>query len=149
MYFLLAILFLLFAVILNTNTKWKGIITVSFVVSVVIVSSYFAINALLFNPYNFSLGDLEIFGKFEVKIDSLSAFFILTINFTFLTGVIYGFDYMKKYKDRESQITLHCVSYIIAHLSLIGICMMANGFFPANPLGINGYLIICSCYIRK
>jgi hydrogenase-4 component B len=129
MYFLLAILFLLFAVILNTKTKWKGIISVSFVIVVAIVTSYFAINALLFNPFSFSLGDLEIFGKFEIKIDSLSAFFILIINFTFLTGAFYGFDYMKKYKERASQISLHCVSYIIAHLSLIGICMMANGFF--------------------
>lgn len=35
---------------------------------------------------------------------------------------------MKKYSDKKSEITLHCIALVIAHFTLLGICSVQNGF---------------------
>ena len=45
-----------------------------------------------------------------------------------ITGAIYGFNYMKKYRERKSDITLHCIAFLLAHFALLGICSVQNGF---------------------
>ncbi len=35
----------------------------------------------------------------------LSAWFILTINFTIITGAVYGFNYMKRYREMKNELT--------------------------------------------
>lgn len=114
--------------ILSVNTKSKGIITVSTVILVASISSIIATKALLGNYYEIILSGTILFGKVLIKIDALSAWFILIINFTFLTGAVYGINYMKKYQDRKSDITLHCIAFLLVQFSLIGICSVQNGF---------------------
>jgi hydrogenase-4 component B len=114
--------------VLLFNTKGKGIITVSTVLAIGLITSYFALMALLGKEYEVILSGPVLFGKVPVKIDALSAWFILTINFTIITGAVYGFNYMKRYKDRKNEITLHCISFILAHFALLGICSVQNGF---------------------
>jgi len=70
----------------------------------------------------------SIFGQVPVRIDALSGWFILVINFTIITGAIYGFNYMKQYMDRRSDLTLHSIAFILVHFALIGICSVQNGF---------------------
>ena len=79
--------------------------------------------------YNFELilsGSIP-FGALPIKIDALSGWFILTINFTIVTGAIYGLNYMKQFIKQESNITMHCIAYVLVHTSLVSICSVQNG----------------------
>ncbi|MBK9389883.1 MAG: hypothetical protein IPN68_06710 [Bacteroidetes bacterium] len=86
------------------------------------------LKALLGHNFETVLSGTYLFGKAPVIVDALSAWFILTINFTIITGAIYGFNYLKRYRDRKSDITVHCIAYLIAQFSLVGICAVQNGF---------------------
>ena len=124
------IIILLSAVIavLLVNTKTKGIITVLTVIIIALISSFFSMKALLGDSYEVILSGTIIFGKVPIVIDSLSAWFILTINFTIVTGALYGFNYMKKYRVMKNEITLHCIAFLLVHFALLGICSVQNGF---------------------
>lgn len=110
------------------NSRWKGIIAVSAVVLLGVASSFLAVRALLGTTYEVILTGTSIFGNVPVVIDPLAGWFILIINFTLVTGALYGFNYMKRYRDRKSELTFHCISYILTHFALLGICSVRNGF---------------------
>jgi hydrogenase-4 component B len=114
--------------ILSVNTKSKGIITVSTVIVIALISSIIAIKALLWNNYEILFSGTVLFGNVPIKIDALSAWFILTINFTITTGAVYGFNYMKKYREMKSELTMHCIAFLIVHFAMLGICSVQNGF---------------------
>jgi hydrogenase-4 component B len=114
--------------VLFFNTKGKGIVTLSTVILVGSISSFVAMKALIGESYEIVFTGTELFGNVIVRIDSLSAWFILTINFTMITGALYGINYMKKYRDRRSDLTLHCIAYILVQFALLGICSVQNGF---------------------
>lgn len=124
------IIILLSAIIavLLVNTKTKGIIAVLTVIVISVISSFFSMKALLGHSYEVILSGTIIFGKVPIVIDSLSAWFILTINFTIVTGALYGFNYMKKYREMKNEITLHCIAFMLVHFALLGICSVQNGF---------------------
>ena len=63
-------------------------------------------------------------------IDKLSSFFILVINFTSLTGIIYGSGYLKPYQEKISNISLslHVWAFLILHLSMLLVVTMRGGF---------------------
>ncbi|MBK7133930.1 MAG: hypothetical protein IPH69_14240 [Bacteroidales bacterium] len=126
--FLLIIVFAALFSILFFNSKVKGIIALSTIAIVASISSYIAIGALTGPAYELYFSGTDLFGKVLLKIDALSAWFILTINFTIVTGAIYGFNYMKRYSERKSDITLHCIAFVLAHFTLLGICSVQNGF---------------------
>jgi hydrogenase-4 component B len=114
--------------ILAARTGGKGIIAVSTVIIIGLITSFFAIKALLGYSYDIVMTGTELFGPVPVKVDSLSGWFILTINFTMITGAIYGFNYMKMYRERRNEITVHCIAFILVQFALIGICSVQNGF---------------------
>lgn len=122
------IVFLTIIAVLLLNTKGKGIAAMTAVIVISAITSVIAVKSLLGSSYEVMMAGTDLFGKVPVRIDSLSAWFILTINFTITTGAIYGFSYMKKYREMKSEITLHCIAYIIAHFTLLGICSVQNGF---------------------
>jgi formate hydrogenlyase subunit 3/multisubunit Na+/H+ antiporter MnhD subunit len=125
---ILAILILSVFSILAIGTRWKGIIALSAVIIVGLISGYVAIEALLGHGYETVLSGTYLFGEVPVIVDSLSAWFIITIDFTFITGAIYGFNYLKMYQDRKSAITVHSIAYLVAHFALVGICAVQNSF---------------------
>jgi hydrogenase-4 component B len=110
------------------SSKVKAIIALSTIAIVTSVSSFISIGALLGPAYEITFAGTELFGQVLIKIDALSAWFILTINFTIVTGAIYGLNYMKRYSDRKSDISLHCIAFVFAHFALLGICSVQNGF---------------------
>jgi hydrogenase-4 component B len=114
--------------ILLVDTGSKGMIALSTVIIFAVVSSFFAVKALSGYSYEIILSGTIIFGKVPVRIDALSAWFILTINFTMITGAVYGFNYMRQYIERKSDITLHCIAFLFVQFSLLGICTVQNGF---------------------
>ena len=114
--------------ILFANTRLKGIIGVSTVIVIGILSSFYGVKALLGETLDILIAGPALFGNVPIRIDALSGWFILLINFTLITGALYGINYMKKYSDRKSDITMHCIAYIFVQFALLGICSIQNGF---------------------
>ena len=63
--------------------------------------------------------------------DRLSAFFILIINFTVITGFLYSSGYLKPYLKTkpEKWIKLHYLALIWLHASMIMVPLLRNGFW--------------------
>jgi len=127
----LAVVFILTALIAISivpfvDTRWKGFLAIIAVSINSVLSGFVAfkaltgINTLLTFPGSF------VTGLIPVRIDALSAWFILVINFTFLTGVIYGFHYMKAYKSQKANLSIHWIAFILVHTSLIIITAIQN-----------------------
>lgn len=125
-YAILIIVVLSFVIIPFSNSRMKGITTMISVISVSILSSIPAIKAITGESIELFLSGTIVTSIIPVRIDGLSAWFILTINFTFITGIIYGMKYMQAYQNQKSNLSLHWISYILAHTSLISICVIQN-----------------------
>jgi formate hydrogenlyase subunit 3/multisubunit Na+/H+ antiporter MnhD subunit len=66
-------------------------------------------------------------GDLLIRIDSLSAWFILIINFTSITGVIYGSGYLKAFNHLKVNRELHWIFYILFHVSMVWVCIFDHG----------------------
>jgi hydrogenase-4 component B len=108
------------------NVQWKGMITVATVTLIAILSSSIAFQALAGKNFEYLFQGSLVTGKIPVRIDALSGWFILIINFTFITGAIYGMHYMKPYRSQKANLSLHCISFILVQSSLISICVLQN-----------------------
>ena len=109
------------------KTKGRGILAL-FVITLQIV----LVSTLSFAV--FTNGAIEYFyegswvtGIIPIRIDYLSAWFILIISFTFLSGVWYGVQYMKRYMDQPDNLALHVAAFMLLYVSLIDICIVQNG----------------------
>jgi hydrogenase-4 component B len=112
--------------ILFVNTRLKGIIVLSVVIINSAISGFIAVQALTGHNFDILLSGTIPFGTVSVKIDALSAWFILTINFTVITSALYGLHYMKQYILQKNDISLHCIAFILLHLALISVCSVQN-----------------------
>jgi hydrogenase-4 component B len=65
------------------------------------------------------------------EIDQLSAWFMLIVNLTAITGSLYASGYLKKYlaKRSSTQMALHLFSFVWLHLSMLLVLMLKDGFF--------------------
>lgn len=90
------------------------------------VSSWIAFHALVGPPLEFIVGGGLVFGEILIRIDSLSAWFILIMNLTMITGLLYGIRYMTPYHHQSSNINLHYSGYILNHMAMIGIYSIQN-----------------------
>jgi formate hydrogenlyase subunit 3/multisubunit Na+/H+ antiporter MnhD subunit len=124
---IIIVLSAVFAILL-VNTKLKGIISVATVIILGLISSFISVKALAGTNFDVLLRGTLLFGDVQVRIDALSGWFILVINFTIITGAFYGINYMKIYRERRSDITLHCIAFILVYVAMLGICSVQNGF---------------------
>lgn len=108
------------------KVKAKGIITLVVIAVQVIMAAIISFSVLSGNAIEYSYTGSYITGSIPVKIDYLSSWFILTISFTFLTGALYGIQYMKKYADQPYNISMHAAAYLLTYTSLVDICMVQN-----------------------
>ena len=108
------------------SVQWKGMITSVTVTIIAVLSSIIALRALAGVDSEYLFNGSLVTGKIPVRIDALSGWFILIINFTCLTGVFYGMQYMKPYRSQKNNLSLHCVSFILMQASLISICSLQN-----------------------
>ncbi len=65
----------------------------------------------------------------KIEVDSLSAFFILVLNFNLLTGAIYSIGYLKPYIDKKNHVEfgIHYFSFVWLHISMLLVCMLRDG----------------------
>jgi hydrogenase-4 component B len=69
----------------------------------------------------------HLMGDISLKIDGLSAWFILIVNFTSITGVLYGNGYLKSYSKLKTNLELHWVFYVLFHFSMVFVCIFEQG----------------------
>ncbi|MDX9724912.1 MAG: proton-conducting transporter membrane subunit [Bacteroidales bacterium] len=69
-------------------------------------------------------------GPLEFSADALSAFFILVVNITVLTGFLYSRGYLKPYYKTKNSLrfSLHYFSYLWLWLSMIMVLIVRDGF---------------------
>jgi hydrogenase-4 component B len=104
----------------------KNFLVVLAVLTIAVISSIPAIIALLGDSIDLSVAGTYVTSNIPIRIDALSGFFILTINFTFITGVLYGVHYMHVYKEQTSNLSLHWICYILTLAALITVCSVQN-----------------------
>jgi formate hydrogenlyase subunit 3/multisubunit Na+/H+ antiporter MnhD subunit len=109
-----------------TNNKWKAILVFAALSINVILSSYFAIQTLGGQSFEFIFGGSIITGLIPVRIDALSGWFMLVINFIFITGGFYGLFYMNAYREQKNNLTLHSISFILLHAAMTSLCVIQN-----------------------
>ena len=109
-----------------SKEAWSGTIALIAVLINAGISSYIAFNAVTGQSYQEILSGGSIFGDIPIRIDALSGWFILMMNFTVLTGILYGRRYMKHYENKSGMIPMHFVSFILNHVSMIGIFCVQN-----------------------
>ena len=106
--------------------KGKAIAVYGTVSMIAILTSYLAIQALTGQNFNLTLPGSLISGPINLQIDALSAWFILIINFGFITGGFYGLFYMKTYADQPKNLNLHGILFVLLQASLLSLCAIQN-----------------------
>jgi len=108
------------------KTRYFNFLIPFLITILTVVSSLVAILVMQGGPIEYSYAGSSITGEIPIRIDYLSAWFIIIISFTFLTGMWYGIHYMKKYRDQSGNIVMHAVAFVLAYVSLIDICAVQN-----------------------
>ena len=105
----------------------------AYIAAIAVLINSLIITWLAFPALSGQVVELSVFagtflGDIAIRIDGISAWFILIINFTSLTGVFYGIGYLKAYSNPAPKLTLHWLLFILFHLSMVWVCMLQNGF---------------------
>ena len=110
------------------SVRHKALLAVFTVLVNVVATSWPAFLAISGETVVLSLQAGSFLGDVPVRIDGLSAWFILIINFTSATGVVYGMGYLKAYSENSVKLALHWGMFVLFHLSMVWVCMLQNGF---------------------
>ncbi len=108
-------------------SKMKADTAALAVVANSIVTGWMAIAALSGSAISFVFYGGTLFGDVLVRVDELSAWFLLIINFTCLTGVFYGLGYLKSSTSSTKNINLHWMLFVLFQLSMLWVCMVQHG----------------------
>jgi len=115
-----------FLIIPIIKLKAQAVVVFATTLLVAIVSSIPAIKSLTGESLQIILQGNPIFGDIPLKMDALSGWFVLLINFTFITGCIYGIYYMRSYQEQRNNLSLHAINFIILHVSIVSLCVIQN-----------------------
>lgn len=121
------IAFLAIVAIYFTPSKMKANTAAIAVVTESIVTSWLAILSLSGQVVSYIFDGGIVMGDIPIQIDKLSAWFILIINFTSITGVFYGSGYLKAYDNPSKKLTLHWILYVLFQFSMVWVCMIQHG----------------------
>jgi hydrogenase-4 component B len=118
------------------KVKWKGIVALLTVSINAVISGYLAVLSLMGQTMNLNMPGSLITGNIPIRIDALSGWFIVIVNFVLITGGCYGFFYMKAYREQQKKLTLHAVSFVMLHSALVSVMVIQNsiGFLVAWEL---------------
>lgn len=116
-----------FIILFFIPSKLKSYVAAITVIVNAAITSWLAFSVLGGNGIELFIRGNNFFGDIPIRIDGLSAWFILIINFTSITGVIYGIGYLKYEESTPQNLTLHWFVYILFHLSMVWVCMVQHG----------------------
>lgn len=125
---LLCVVGLSFFLIPFLPVRFKAFGAFGIVTLVTIISSYIAISAFNNGNIDIVVNGGPVFGRISLKIDALSAWFILIVNITSFTGAWYGIGYTNHHKVTPAQLSLHWVLYVVFHASMLFVCMVQHTF---------------------
>jgi hydrogenase-4 component B len=108
------------------SVRIKPVISIISVSGIAFITSFIAINGFTAQGIEFLINGGSFFGEIPVRIDALSVWFILIINFTSVTGVLYGAGYLKSSVVHPSVITLHWILYLVFQSSMLLVCVVQN-----------------------
>lgn len=106
--------------------KGKAIAVYAAVSTIAILTSVVAFQALVGQDFELILQGSYISGPIRLQVDALSGWFMLMINFAFLTGGFYGLFYMGAYKDQLKNLSFHGILFVLLHASLVSLCVIQN-----------------------
>lgn len=106
--------------------KYKGAMVLTAMVLLASIASILSIEVLVGSPFEYTFPGSATTGTVPIVIDSLSAWFILIISFTFVTGAFYGYHYLKAYPTASSNLAMHWIVFILAYASLMAVCILQN-----------------------
>ena len=104
----------------------KPVISVVSVFLVALLTGFLAVKSFTTGEIEFLINGGTFFGEIPLRIDALSGWFILIINFTSVTGVLYGAGYLKSSGGQSQLITFHWILYIIFQSSMLIVSMVQN-----------------------
>jgi len=108
------------------SSKLKSYLAASTVILNAVLTSLLAVGALNGEIKELLFQGNIFWGDILVRIDGLSAWFILIVNFTSVTGVIYGIGYLKPYINSAPKLAFHWILFVIFHLSMVWVCMLQH-----------------------
>lgn len=91
------------------------------------VTSLLAVLVLTDHPIEFILNGGEVFGHIPLRVDALSAWFIIIVNLTCVNGALYGVQYMKPYELQQKNISFHWSIFVLLHTSMLWVCSLQHG----------------------
>jgi formate hydrogenlyase subunit 3/multisubunit Na+/H+ antiporter MnhD subunit len=106
--------------------RFKANLAVLIVFLNALITSFIAVRSLAGPIFETTYNAGAMIGDITIAIDSLSAWFILIINFTSITGALYGSGYLKAYNDPASKLNLHWTLFILFHLSMVWVCIVQH-----------------------
>jgi len=107
--------------------KLKAITAIIVILTNSFITGWLAVLALTGEISKITLWGGSVMGNLNICIDPLSAWFILIINFTSISGGIFGSGYLKAYNEPSKKLTLHWILFVIFHFSMIWVCMIQHG----------------------
>ena len=131
---LIGILIKAFAIVLLSGiiiiplvpVKIKSIISIVAVFFIALITSILAIRSFSAGSFECVIKGGTFFCEIPLRIDALSAWFILIINFSSLTGVVYGAGYLRSSYAGSSFLTFQWVLYLLFHSSMLLVCMVQH-----------------------
>jgi hydrogenase-4 component B len=114
-----------------TPKRWKGYAGLVPTLLLIGLTTGWAIEAWATGSVlKFPLLDSYWSGNLVLVVDNLSAFFILIINLTCLTGAIYSLGYLKPYLQKKSDlsISIHLFSLAGLHFAMLNVVMLRDAF---------------------
>src|SRR5665647_214743 len=108
------------------KTKGRGILVLCIITFQVIIASTTAFSVFANGLVEYFYPGSFVTGAIPMRMDYLSAWFILVISFTFLTGGWYGVQYMKRYSSFTNNLALHAAAFILLYTALVDICVVQN-----------------------
>ncbi|MBW6482672.1 MAG: hypothetical protein K0B10_06385 [Vicingaceae bacterium] len=109
--------------------KWIYSFALLLIISMCVITSWWA-GSVLFGSEMQPLAFIQLAGNsIYLEIDKLSAFFIIIINFTVLTGIFYTKGYLKPYAEKKSktEFAIHYFNFVWLHFSMLLVSMIRDG----------------------
>lgn len=154
---LIGLLFKAYAIVLISGlialpfvpVRIKPVISVISVFLVSVITSLLAIKVFTTGSIEVFINGGSFFGEIPLRIDALSAWFILIINITSFTGVLYGAGYLKSSAVQSPFITFHWILYITFQSSmlLVGMVQHSIAFIVAwEIMSLSSFLLVLFDY---
>ena len=126
--FIVTVIMSIFIFAVPAKMKWFYAFALQLIVSA--ITGWAAVEVLIKDTGTIVLPFVNLVGnQINIVIDGLSAFFLLVVNFTAITGGLYAFGYLKQYAESKNstEFSIHHFSFFGLHLSMVLACMLRDG----------------------